>query len=53
LRSGLLLLPKVVVLVPLDVSADRSLGMEDPGENLRLRSIAGVGDGDVLFQRHH
>jgi hypothetical protein len=29
--------------------ADRSLDMEDPGENLRLRSMAGVGDGDVLY----
>jgi hypothetical protein len=30
-------------------TADRSLGMEDQSENLRLRSMAGVSDGDVLY----
>jgi hypothetical protein len=30
-------------------TADRSLGMEDQSENLRLRSMAGVGDGDILY----
>jgi hypothetical protein len=36
-------------LVPLDVQAHRSLGVEDPGENLRLRPMAGVSDGNVLY----
>jgi hypothetical protein len=49
--SGLLLPPEVVGLVPLplDVQADRSLGVEDPGENLKLRRLAEVGDDDVLY----
>jgi hypothetical protein len=49
LRSGLLLPSEVVGLVPHDVPTDRSLGMEDPGENHRLLSMAGVGDGDALY----
>jgi hypothetical protein len=49
MQSGLLLPPEVVGLAPLDVQADGSLGVEDPGENLRLRPTAGVSDGNVLY----
>jgi hypothetical protein len=49
MRSGLLLPPEVVGLVPVDVQADRNLGVEVPGENLRLRPMAGVGHGNVLY----
>jgi hypothetical protein len=50
MRSGLLLPPEVAGLVSLDVQdADQSLGADDPGENLRLRSLAKVGDGDFLY----
>jgi hypothetical protein len=37
-------------LASLDVQdADQSLDVDDPGENLRLRPMARVGDGDVLY----
>jgi hypothetical protein len=50
MRSGLLLPPEVAGLVSLDVqNADQSLGVDDLDENLRLRPMVGVGDGDVLY----
>jgi hypothetical protein len=50
MRSGLLFLLEVAGLVSFDVQdADRSLGVDDPSENLRLRPMAEVDNGDVLY----